>query len=471
MRKMTKIVVMALIVLSVVSCHKNKQTADYDPQLLLQAYMMPLTKYSGDAGFETGDVVGVYVVKHKTGSDNNLSGTENYVNNQRFINEYSVSLGNILKPEVGKEVYLVEGETYDIYSYYPYISNLTTISEVPFSVNVNQSSEANLLGSDFLWTKTVNVKYKLAPVNVEYKHLFSQLIVSLVAGEGYTNEEISKLLKGVTMKDVITDTKINISEGKVVLGTQANSITSFRESAGGNSFRAIIVPQIVTTSKPLIDIEIGGKHYPVSLNLDLKPGKSYRMNVNVSKEYAKTIITLNGVVSWDTETLPDEDISVKEPVDNNIKKYCDITFSGIRGSAYLDGATIGTFECESGAETNYFDYAHNPDAKATVTNWMDILVKIKNVNLPTTTKYIVYAYADWNNDGDFADAKESMEPAMTYAGAENHVITMPIVLEIPSGAVSPTTLRIISGPEGEANVTDGCGSTHTGTVYDVAIKF
>lgn len=471
MRNRFEIVTAVCMLLAVVSCNKNRQSVDYDPQLLLQAYSEPLTRYSGDAGFETGDAVGVYVVKHNASNDHKLSVHGNYVDNQQFINEYSASLGNILKPEAGKEVYLVEGETYDIYSYYPYLTNLTTISEIPFSVQVNQSNETDLLGSDFLWAKTANVKYKIAPVQMQYKHLFSQLIVLLVAGEGYTDQEITGLLTGVTFNNVLTDAKINISEGKAVAGTQLNTVTPHRESAGLNSFRAILVPQIVTDARPLVNIEIGGKKYPVSLNLDFKPGKSYRMNVNVSREYAQTVITLNGVVSWDTETIPDEDISVGKPVGSNLKKYCNISHTNDDGIAYLDGATIGSFECESGAETSYYDYAHNSGVIVPITNWMDVFVKFKNINLPTYTEYIVYVYADWNNDGDFEDAKEAMEPALTYGGAENYVQTLPFTLDMPEGAVSPTTLRIVGGLKSEVNITHGCGNTHTGTVYDVAISF
>lgn len=470
MSKRTKIVAIVLMVAAIVSCSKNKQPVDYDPQLLLQAYTLPLTRYSGDAGFDTGDVVGVYVVK-RNATNNDLSVSGNYVDNQRFINEYSVSQGNILKPEVGKEVYLVEGDIYDIYSYYPYTANLTTVTQIPFSVRVNQSSEANLLGSDFLWAKTVNVTHKVAPVQVQYKHLFSQLIVSLVAGEGYTNEEISKFLTGIEFKDVLTDAKINISEGKSVAGIQTNTVIPNRESAGSNSFRAIIIPQVVTDSKPLVDIEIGGKHYPVSLNLDFKPGRSYRMSVNVSREYAKTVVTLNGVVSWDTETLPDGDISVEKPVNSNIKKYCDITFSTADGSAYLDGATVGSFECESGAETSYFDYAHNSAIVASVTNWMDVLVKLKNIDLPLETKYAVCVHVDWNNDGDFEDEKELVDRQVTFTGQVNYVQTLSFPLDIPTGAVSPTTLRIVGGLESGTSINHGCGNANMGTVYDVAIAF
>lgn len=469
MKKVTKIVAIALMAVAFVSCNKNKQVEEYDPQLFLQAYTLPLTRYSGGAGFDAGDVVGVYVVKQNAANDKGLSVNGNYVDNKKFINENDATLGYVLKPEAGKEVYLVEGNNYDIYSYFPYLNNVTTVTELPFSVKADQSALANFLGSDFLWAKAAGVKYKPSPVKVEYKHLFSQLIVSLVAGEGYTDENLNKLLTGVTVKNIVTDAKINIAEGKAVVGSQLNTVVPNKETAGVNMFRVIIPPQVVTDAKAIIDIEMGGKHYPVSLNLDFKSGRSYRMNINVDKDFAKTVITLNGVVSWETEDLPDQDITVENP--SNIKKYCDITLTDGGGSAYLDGATIGTFECESGATTSYFDYAHNSGETVAVTDWMDVFVKIKNINLSVQTKYNIYVFVDWNNDGDFQDEKEVLEAQQALAGTENKVQTLPFTLEIPVGAVSPTTLRIIGGLDGEVNITNGCGSTHTGTVYDVAIEF
>lgn len=472
MKKVTKMIVMVVAALTVVSCNDNKPLGEQPSQLLLQGTALPLTRYEIEGGFEYGDIVGVYVVKHTAGTPNDLLSSGNYVDNQKFISaNKDIESTYLFKPEVGEEVYWNSKDIFDIYSYFPYFEGIDPLKGVSYSVNTDQSQVNNYYKSDFLWSKVTNVEPKISPIQVDYKHLFSEVNISLYAGDGYSRQDLDDIVTGLKIKDVIVDASINISSGEVVPGTQRNTITAYRNEDLDVNYRAIVIPQEISSSKTFIEIQVGKKTYPVALDIKLVSGKMYRIELTINKDFSNTEMRLDGITWWDYEDGYRQEVTVINPIHSNIKRYCAVKF----GSDFLppvcfDGATIGSFECDPGKGSDYFDYAHNVNKRAEITNGMEMNVRFKNIEKYENDKYGVYAYADWNNDGDFLDANELVGVQEVVTGAQYSVQNLKYSLNIPANAVSPTTMRIYSAFAHITPISAGCGRVE-GTVYDVPVYF
>lgn len=178
---MKKFSLFALVVL-VISCAKNnsqiEQSADRLP------IKISLEKScANDTSFESGDQVGLYVVNYDGSTAGTLTSAGNYVDNARFTLSSDWS--------ADEELYWKDATTKaDLYTYYPY-GTPTNISEYPFSVNTDQSIETNYWASDFLWSKRAGVTPTKNAVAITTEHLFSNALVYVKAGEGYTNEELA----------------------------------------------------------------------------------------------------------------------------------------------------------------------------------------------------------------------------------------------------------------------------------------
>lgn len=462
------IVLMALVV---ASCSHYKDVNRTISQLMLCGNSTPLTRYSGSGGFDEGDAVGVYVVKQGVNADNNLSNSGNHADNKKFINENVPSLGMVLRPNPGDEVYWSDSHLFDIYSYYPYIESISSVNSVPFSVGTTQSVAENYFGSDFLWGKVLDIIPTSSPVQVDYKHLLSEINIHILPGEGYTLPDLKNILTGIDLKNAITDATINLSSGVVSAGTQQNTITTYKKISNEIVFGAIIVPQSITTSNPFVEIKVGDKAYPLSFDMEAVSGKSYKIRITVDKGFNSSEVTLNGITSWDFVEGPSLEVPIINPIHKNIKNYCSVGFES-SGSAdvCLDGATIGDFICDPGRGSDYFDYAHNPDKRANITNDMDVEVRFKTLTSSNSNRYSTAMYVDWNNDGDFVDQGEFVGFKEVIPGGINSVQKLNYTISIPNDAVSPTTMRIMPVNIAKDPSYNGCDIA-SGTVYDIPVYF
>ena len=135
-----------------------------------------------DTAFEQGDRVGIFI----TQKDAPLEVSGNYVNNAALTFD-----GSQWKPE--RTIYWDEG-TYNAYAYYPYISPITSIDDMPFSVNTDQRSASGIDGldgyeaSDFLYAKADWLSASSTPVPLTFRHIMSKLTVRLVKGEDFEGD-------------------------------------------------------------------------------------------------------------------------------------------------------------------------------------------------------------------------------------------------------------------------------------------
>ena len=232
---------------------------------------------ANDVSFESGDQLGLYVVNYENGSAGTLASNGNHVNNMRF------TLSSTWTPD--DEVYWLDKTTKaDFYAYYPY-GYPSNVSAYPFSVNSDQSNEAEYWASDFLWGKRSNVAPTVNAVPLQTQHVFSNAMVYVVAGEGLSAEELAAANIEVTICNVKTAASINLATGVATATGNTGEITPWYT---GEYYRAMIVPQTVSSSDKLLSVKINGTAYSHSTNMEFKANTRHQITVTVTADNYST---------------------------------------------------------------------------------------------------------------------------------------------------------------------------------------
>ena len=243
------------------------------------------TKAFGNA-FVASDKIGVYVTDYEGETPMPLQVSGNRANNMSMT--YN---GTVWAPR--KPVYWGEGKS-DVYAYYPYIESITDINAQSITLALDQNSKRNgeVLGgyeaSDLLWAKATGVSQEDGTVNLAMKHILSKLTVKIVAGEDYVGslpEDASVLIHST-----VPSVKVDFETGAVVKDSYsgAQSIEmkklGLRTSNGVEAvvYEAVVVPQMLETTVPLLEINSKSVSYLVEDSFNFRPGMAYTYTVTLN---------------------------------------------------------------------------------------------------------------------------------------------------------------------------------------------
>lgn len=159
--------------------------------------------------------------------------------------------------------------------------DVVDVDEQPFSVATDQNEGKNYEISDFLWAKAEGVAQTDGAISLNMKHQMSRLIVKIMAGEEY----VGSLPEDATvhLHSTVTDARISLANGSVVKdpygGTHSIKMRNLglRTFADGEAvvYEAIVVPQMLETSVPLLEINSKSVSYLLEDMFNFKPGVSY----------------------------------------------------------------------------------------------------------------------------------------------------------------------------------------------------
>lgn len=231
-----------------------------------------------DNAFEKGDQVGLYVVNRKAdGSTGDLAASGNHVDNMRFTYD------GTWNPDT--PIYWSDNKTHaDFYLYYPYTPGLTTVNAVPFNLVADQSTESAYKSCDVLVGSASNIAPKDQAVVINARHVMSKMLIVLAAGNGFTDESLSKAEVGVKVNNVRLQSTVDIATGKATANGSAVSLTPLKTAEG---YAALLPPQSVTDGN-LITVTVDGRAFNLSKAFVFKSGVRYKFTVTLSK-------TSNGV--------------------------------------------------------------------------------------------------------------------------------------------------------------------------------
>lgn len=280
---MKKLFTLMAVVAAMVSCSDNVENVPTTPETdRLPINISTTLTRATDSAFEAGDKVGIFVVNEP----NALTTSGNHVDNMGFT--YSTEW----TPDT--PIYWLDQTTKaDFYCYYPYAAAANTAAHA-FATKADQSSLENYKASEFLWGKTTGVAPTEEAVNITTNHTFSNALVILKPGDGFTEESLAAATKSVKICGVKTNATIDLAKGVATANGNATEVTPYLENG---QYRALIVPQ-TTAEGALIVVTVDGVDYTLSRSMTFKANKQHKFTVTLNKVSNGVNVGIGG---WETD--------------------------------------------------------------------------------------------------------------------------------------------------------------------------
>lgn len=227
-----------------------------------------------DYAFEAGDKIGLYVVNRTAeGAAQPLKPTGNHVDNMAFT--YSGTWAP------ATPIYWLDDKTHaDFYLYYPYRVNMNNVESMAVSLNADQSTEEAYKASDFLVGSATDVAPTEQAVSIASRHLMSQMFITLVPGNGFTDETLAAADVSVRINAAMTNATVSLASATVSPTGATSAITPLK--TGDFSYKALIVPQEINAGN-LITVTVDGRDFNLPRTISLESGHLYRCTVTLSK--------------------------------------------------------------------------------------------------------------------------------------------------------------------------------------------
>ena len=283
--KATRFLLAVMSVFAITACNNDEDELMFTPadgEIQLQPVHPAARTRATDTAFEKSDNIGVYV----TAADNVLQLGGNAVNNELFT-------FNGTSWTSPRKVYWNAGQ-HNIYAYYPYSKKINDVEDYQFSVNTDQSTAKGYTMSDFLWATVKDVAASGDAVKMQFAHKLSCVNVELLNGESY-NGDIPDNTE-VYIYNTVTDALISLSTGDACKNSysSASTIRCFQESA--TRYKAIVVPQNITSRRPLVEVVIGNVSYLMEGTISYKPGMRHTISVTLEQDPEQIKINIGGEI-------------------------------------------------------------------------------------------------------------------------------------------------------------------------------
>lgn len=238
-----------------------------------------------ETAFENSDKVGVYV----TAADAALQLGGNEVNNALFTYNGSSWVAS-------RKVYWNNGK-HNVFAYYPYSETVNDVEDYSFSVLEDQSTAKNYTLSDFLWASATNVTASASPVKMQFAHKLSCVVVKLKKGDNFEGNIPNDA--EVYIYSTVAKATVNLSTGDVAKDSYAGTSTIRCLKKSRTEYIACVVPQNITSRRPLVEVIVSGVSYLMEGKISLKPGYRHTLTVTLDKNPEKVKIDIGGEIgNW-----------------------------------------------------------------------------------------------------------------------------------------------------------------------------
>jgi len=288
---MKKLFLFALVAMMLCSCSKSgnneKIPLPVKPTEIPINVSMGVWTRATDTSYESGDKVGIYVVNYDGSTAGTLQSSGNHVDNMRF------SYTTKWTPDT--EIYWKDQTTKaDFYCYYPYGSP-ADISAYAFTTKADQSKLADYKASEFLWGKATGITPPANAVPIITNRSMCNMLIYVVAGEGFTAETLAAANKSVKISSVKTSATVDLRTGVATATGSAAEVIPYNE---GEYYRALIVPQTVADGSNLITVTVDGVDYTLAKGFTFKANTQHKFTVTVNKSSGGVDI---GIGDWEID--------------------------------------------------------------------------------------------------------------------------------------------------------------------------
>ncbi len=243
--------------------------------------------------FEQGDKMGLYAVEYDGDQVRPLQIGGNYLNNEPM--EYDGA-----EWKSSRALYWSENAC-DFYGIYPY-QQMKAVEETLFDIATDQStveSGSELGGyeaSDLMWAKAEKVSSADGAVKLQFAHMMSRLVVKLEKGPSFEGEIPDDIVTHIY--NTATTAKVNYRKGSLEKYALSANKTITMRKVDNQTFEAIVVPQFIERSTPLVEITMGGIAYLLNYSISFRPGYQHTITVtlNTSPDQEKIEISIDGEV-------------------------------------------------------------------------------------------------------------------------------------------------------------------------------
>ena len=280
------------VILGLASCGDESlqapNTLDAQTTPMTFAISHPGGTRATETDFEVNDKIGLYVAK----ADAPLEIGGNLVNNEPLTYDGT-------KWNATRTLYWDEG-TYNAFAYYPYISKVSSIEDLPFCVSTDQSTsktETTLGGyeaSDLLFATSKNLTASTSPVPLQFKHIMSKLLIRLIQGEDFEGEMPTTAT--VYVHNTVPEATIDLQAGVATRYVKGNRQTIIAHQDDDYIYSAIIVPQRIENRMPLIEVIMNGVSYLFESKFQFKPGTEHLVNLIISDNPDQVKIDIGGEI-------------------------------------------------------------------------------------------------------------------------------------------------------------------------------
>lgn len=282
--------ILAVATLLMMGCEKGGESQVVNPDEI--RFETSISRVAG-AAFEEGDTFGLYAVEYNGEEVADLQVSGNYLNNE------AVTLtGGVWTPS--RKLYWSDAPC-DFYAIYPQ-QNLEAMEDILFHIATDQSqpSADGVLGgyeaSDIMWAKAEKHSRENGSVNLKFQHMMSKLVVDIVRGPSYEGELPENI--EVHIYNTATTARVNWRIGSLEKYLYSENKTIKMKQVDGDTFEAIVVPQFIERSTPLVEVTMEGIAYLLEYDMSFRPGiqQTITVTLNTSPDQEKIEISIDGEV-------------------------------------------------------------------------------------------------------------------------------------------------------------------------------
>lgn len=287
MKKM--IFMAALSLLALTSCDKT-QNLEYEDGEIRFNLGLPATRATASA-FESGDKVSLFAVEYDGETVAPVQVGGNFINNEALTFDGT-------KWSAGRKLYW-SGNPCDFYALYPYQPDMKSVDDYPFEV-VTDQNDGGYEASDLLFAKTEKVSRADGAVNLQFRHIFSKLIVKVEKGPKFEGEIPDDIVSHIYNTNV--ECSVSLNTGSVEKNAFGAKKTITMNKLSNELFEAVLVPQNIEKTTPLIELTMGGIAYLLDYSLSFRAGYAHTITVtlNTSPDQEKIEISIDpGVEDWE----------------------------------------------------------------------------------------------------------------------------------------------------------------------------